>query len=162
VTPEGSRVKLSRDGIEKIEFLISTNLGENFRPLVKVASGGEISRIMLSIKNILRRLDPIETLIFDEIDAGIGGETAFAVGKKLKEISTDKQVLCITHLAQIASMGEHHYKVVKTEEANRTKTQIFALNEEERIREISRMLSGDQITDITIEHAKQFLESNLG
>lgn len=154
----GKKAKLSRDGIERVEFLISPNLGEDLKPLVKIASGGEISRIMLSIKNILRKIDPMLTLVFDEIDTGIGGETAFAVGKKLKEIAQNKQVICITHLAQIASMGTFHYKVEKIEEQNRTKTIIYSLDTEGRIKEISRMLSGENVTDISIQHAKQLLE----
>lgn len=157
---DGKRVKLSRDGIERLEFMLSPNLGEKPKPLMKIASGGELSRIMLSIKNILRKIDPIITLVFDEIDAGIGGETAFAVGKKLKEISKDKQVLCITHLAQIASMGDFQFKVDKMEEEGRTKTIIAKLTQEERIKEISRMLSGENLTDTSLEHAREFLKSN--
>lgn len=158
--PDGKKVRLSKDGIEKIEFLISSNLGEDFKPLAKVASGGEISRIMLSVKNILRKIDPILTLVFDEVDAGIGGETAFAVGKKLKEIAKDKQIICITHLAQIASMGLYQYKVEKFEEQGRTKTIIRSLSHDERIKEISRMLSGEQLSDLSLEHARAFLEQN--
>jgi len=158
VLDDGRKVKLSKDGIERIEFLISPNLGEELKPLIKIASGGEISRIMLSIKNILRKIDPMLTLVFDEIDSGIGGETAFAVGKKLKEISRDKQVICITHLAQIASMADFHYKVQKVEEHNRTKTIISPLQDDAKIMEISRMLSGDNITEITIQHAKELLK----
>ncbi|HCL56584.1 MAG TPA: DNA repair protein RecN [Spirochaetia bacterium] len=160
ILEDGRRVKISRDGIEKVEFLISPNLGEDLKPLIKIASGGELSRIMLSIKNILSKIDPILTLVFDEIDTGIGGETGFAVGKKLKEISFNKQVICITHLPQIASKGNYHYKVEKRENNERTITVIYALNEKQRIEEISRMLSGDSYTETSLQHAKEFLLNN--
>lgn len=155
---QGNTYKLSKDGIERVEFLISPNLGETAKPLNKIASGGELSRIMLSIKNILRKIDPIISLVFDEVDAGIGGKTALAVGEKLKEIAQDKQALCITHLPQIACMGDNHYKVEKIEENQRTKTIIYALSDDDRVEEISRMLSGDTLTDISLEHARQFLQ----
>ncbi len=151
------KVKVTDIGIDRVEFMISTNAGEELRPLKKVASGGELSRVMLAVKSILARLDNVSTLIFDEIDTGIGGGTAFNVGKKLKTISNDKQVLCITHLAQIASMGDANYKVHKFEENNRTKTSIKELTGEDMINEIARMIGGDSLGDKSVEYAKEMI-----
>ncbi len=154
---KGKKIKVTENGIDRVEFLISTNAGEELRQLKKVASGGELSRVMLAVKSILARLDNVSTLVFDEIDTGIGGETAYNVGKKLKSISKDKQVICITHLAQIASMGDSNFKVHKFEEQGRTKTSIKALSDEERINEIARMLGGDNMGGKSIEYAKEMI-----
>ncbi len=144
-------------GIDEIEFFISPNLGEKLKPLRKIASGGEMSRIMLSIKSILANVDEIPILVFDEIDMGIGGKTAEAVGKKLRKVSQDRQVLCITHLPQIAAYGDVHYLVNKRESGRRTRTEVKRLEPGERVKEIARMLGGEEITSLTRETATQLL-----
>ncbi|WP_053957135.1 DNA repair protein RecN [Inediibacterium massiliense] len=146
------------NGIDKIEFLISTNLGEEPKPLSKVASGGELSRMMLAFKTILAKSDNISTLIFDEIDTGISGRTANIVGEKLATISQTHQILCITHLPQIALMADHHFYIEKQVQNNMTITNIKKLSHEERITELGRLLGGTSLTDLTMEHAKEMLE----
>jgi len=146
-------------GIDRVEFFISPNVGEDPKPLAKIASGGELSRILLSIKKTLAQMQIIPTLIFDEVDAGIGGATAQVVGKKLKEVSAHQQVLCITHLPQIAGFGDTHYSVVKETRNDRTVTRVERLSLDERIMEIARMLGGETITETTLKHAKEMIES---
>ncbi|HOJ49306.1 MAG TPA: DNA repair protein RecN [Spirochaetota bacterium] len=155
---EGKKVRLSKNGVAAPIFLISTNKGEDFKHLNKIASGGEISRIMLALKSVLRMVDPVPIMVFDEIDAGIGGNTAFSVGEKLKQISSEKQVICITHLPQIASKADKHFKVEKIEKDGRTNTIIRELNGDEVVEEISRLLSGDKLKHVSIEHAKEFIK----
>lgn len=145
--------KFGANGLDKIEFMISTNIGEDKKPLSKIASGGEMSRIMLAIKNVLADVDKVEVMVFDEIDTGISGLAANSVGEKLKSISNKHQVLCVTHLANIAAKGSYNYYISKEVQENRTKTNIKRLTEEETIREIARIASGN-INEITIEHAK--------
>lgn len=142
-------------GMDKIEFRFSANVGEELASLVKVASGGEISRFMLAMKSIMANMDRIPTLIFDEIDTGIGGKTAENVGNKLKNLSHFHQVIAITHLPQIASKGKYHFSVRKEISNGRTKTNIDELNKTERIREIARMLGGEK--EITLKHAEELL-----
>jgi len=155
---DGRRVKPSARGIDVIEFLISLNPGEGPRPLAKIASGGEISRIMLSLKSIISGSDNIITMVFDEIDTGIGGATAIIVGGKLHNISKKCQVICITHLPQIAAFADSHFLIDKTVESGRTKIKISLLHQEDvRIKEISRMLSGMTENEISIKHALELL-----
>lgn len=142
-----------KNGLDKVEFLIKTNTGEDFKPLVKIASGGEMSRIMLAIKNVLANVDKVPVLIFDEIDTGISGVAANKVALKMKQIAKHHQVLCVTHLAPIAAMGDYNYYIHKSVENETTKTRIHQLEEEETIREIARIASGE-VTKITIEHAR--------
>jgi DNA repair protein RecN (Recombination protein N) len=149
---------LSPHGLDKVEFLFSANPGEPPRPLGKIASGGELSRVMLALKTILADFDSIPVLIFDEVDAGIGGKTAENVGKKLKVISTRHQVLCTTHLPQIASKGDSHLKIEKRQKNERVYVEVRELKGRERLDEIARMLSG-KITDVSIKHAKELIES---
>jgi len=151
-------IVISRYGIDKIEFLISTNPGEPLKPLSKVASGGEISRIMLAMKVLLAEIDNIPILIFDEIDTGISGKTANIVGEKLALISDTHQTICVTHLPQIAVMANYHLFIEKTLYKNKTITNIRILNYEERIEEISRLIGGNIITKLTIDNAKELLE----
>jgi len=155
VGPE--RVTLSADGIDAIEYLFSPNPGQSPKPLARIASGGELSRVMLAIKSILAREDQIPTLIFDEVDVGIGGKTAKIVGEKLRHIARSHQVFCITHLPQIASYGDQHYRIAKSVQANHTTTDIQPLNFNERIEEIARMSGGKEITDTTRKHAAEML-----
>jgi DNA repair protein RecN (Recombination protein N) len=155
-------------GIDEIEFRISPNVGEELRVMEKIASGGEISRLMLALKTVVgqarvargtrgaRRNDV--TFIFDEIDAGIGGRGAECVGQRLKRLARDGQVLCVTHLAQIACFADHHFYVEKSARANRTMTSVKPLaSEKERAEELARMLSGSQITDAVLKHAASML-----
>ncbi|MCL1833880.1 MAG: DNA repair protein RecN [Leptospirales bacterium] len=145
-------------GLDKIEFLLSANEGEDLRQLRKVASGGEMSRIMLAVKNVIQSADIVDTLIFDEVDAGISGKTAEIVGRKLKNLSKNRQVLLITHLPQIAAMSDSHYLVQKGKSEGRVTTVIKNLSEKEKVREVARMLAGAEITDISLQHAEELIE----
>lgn len=144
----------NKNGLDTVEFLIRTNIGEEAKPLVKIASGGEMSRIMLAIKNVLSNVDIVPVLVFDEIDTGISGIAAKSVGEKLKSISEKHQVLCVTHLASIAAKGNYNYFISKDVKDNKTKTNVILLNEEEAIKEIARIASGE-ITEISLQHAKE-------
>ncbi len=143
-------------GMDEIEFLMSMNPGEPLKPVKQIASGGEISRIMLALKSVLADVDSVGCLIFDEIDSGIGGEVALSIGEHLKELSKNKQILSITHLASIASCGVNHLKVKKSNNGSKTVTEVIKLNGEERVREIARMLSGD-CNEASMNHAKELL-----
>ena len=145
-------------GNDDIEFLVSFNLGEDMNPLYKVASGGEMSRFMLGFKSILADVDKIESLIFDEIDTGISGRAAQTVGEKLSAISKNKQIICITHLPQIASFADEHYYIEKNVDKERTFTSITKLDREFKKNEIARLISGSRITEKTVEHADEILE----
>jgi DNA repair protein RecN (Recombination protein N) len=153
---------LYEKGMDDLEFLISPNPGEELRPLSRIASGGELSRIILAIKRIIAQEEEVSTLIFDEVDAGIGGATAEVVGKKLKEISRKHQVLCITHLPQIACFADIHYSIAKEMRKGRTVTFLKRLEGEERVEELSRMLGGREITIKTREHAREMLSAAQG
>jgi DNA repair protein RecN (Recombination protein N) len=152
---EAGKVVYSATGKDKVEFLISPNLGEPFRRLAQIVSGGEMSRIMLALKNVLS--DPINTLIFDEVDVGIGGEVALAVGERLKRLAAGKQVLCITHLATIAVRADNHIKVEKRTESGRTVTRVDSVSGDARREEIARMLAGDRTGDTSLRHAEELL-----
>ncbi len=154
-----SEKEVDETGIDQVEFLISTNPGEEVKPLRKVASGGELSRIMLALKTVLSEIDDIPTLIFDEIDVGIGGRIAEAVGKKLSSIARRRQVITITHLPQIAVYGEKHFVVQKKTLDHRTVTDVRELQGEERVKEIARMLAGERITESSIVHARELLKN---
>lgn len=145
-------------GWDKVEFLISANPGEPLKPLRNIASGGEISRVMLALKSVLAETDDIQSLIFDEVDAGIGGEVALSVAEHLAGIARHKQVLCITHLASIAVRADNHMKVEKEVRGSRTLTSIRQVTGEERSVEISRMLSGDSRGEVSLIHARELLE----
>ncbi len=147
----------SENGMDSVEILISTNKGEPLKPLAKTASGGEMSRIMLAIKNIISSYDRIPTLIFDEIDNGISGITASIVGQKLKEIAQSHQIICITHLPQIAACGKHSYRIFKQSNKEKTFTTVEALTEEEKVREIARLLGGSTITETTLQSARELI-----
>jgi DNA repair protein RecN (Recombination protein N) len=144
-------------GYDAISFLISPNPGEPLKPLKEIASGGEVSRIMLAIKTVLAEADSIGCLIFDEVDAGIGGEAAVVVGDYLQNLSRSKQVLVITHLASLAARGDQHFRVEKIVEGNRTRTDIKSIKDEERIKEIARMLSGEPEGKVSLIHAEELL-----
>lgn len=144
----------NKDGTDEIEFMITTNKGEDFKPLIKTASGGEMSRIMLAIKTVLSDVDEVPILIFDEIDTGISGKAGNAVGEKLKTISKNHQVIIVTHLASIAAKGDSNYYIYKEVEGNNTKTRIKNLNEKELIEEIARIASGI-VSEISLKHAME-------
>ena len=144
----------TKTGLDEIEFMICTNAGEGMKPLAKIASGGEMARIMLAIKHVLADIDEVDTLIFDEIDTGISGKASQAVGEKMKAISKKHQVICITHLPAIAAKGDYNYYIHKTTKENKTYTNIKILNEEETIEEIARISSGE-VTEIAKAHAKE-------
>ena len=146
------------DGMDRVEFLIGPNAGESPKPLVRIASGGEVSRIMLALKIALTKADPVPILIFDEIDAGVGGKTAAKVGAKLAYLSQGHQVIAITHLPQIAAFADSHYHVSKNKKADRTITTVKGLDKAGRLNELARMLSGIGISDITRSHANELLE----
>lgn len=145
-------------GWDDVEFMISTNPGEALRPLAMVASGGELSRVMLGLKTVLADKDAVETLIFDEIDAGISGKTAWKVSEKLGMLSKKRQVICITHLPQIAAMADTHFYIEKNVRKGMTRTTISPLAEEERISEIARMLGGDEISEAALENARELIK----
>ncbi len=145
-------------GIDDVEFYLATNAGEALKPLNRIASGGELSRIMLAMKKVLAKTGSVGTIIFDEVDSGIGGATAEDVGRKLKDVSKHHQILCITHLPQIACFGDRHYRVVKAVSDARTITLVDVLSREERLDEIARMLGGAEMTKKTREHAREMLE----
>jgi len=153
----GDAVAFDATGIDQVVYRLAPNAGEPARPLAKIASGGELSRIMLALKTILVEGDPIPTLVFDEVDAGIGGAVAEEVGKKLRKIASRRQVFCITHLAQIASMAMSHYGVSKAVKKDRTSTEVRLLDRKERVDEIARMLGGKTITDATVRHAEEMI-----
>lgn len=144
----------NKNGLDKVEFFIKTNTGEDFKPLIKIASGGEMSRIMLAIKHVLANIDKVPVLIFDEIDTGISGIAANKVAEKMKQIAGSHQVLCVTHLAPIAAKGDYNYYISKSVVNETTKTSVNKLNEEEVLREIARIASGE-VNEVTLEHAKQ-------
>jgi DNA repair protein RecN (Recombination protein N) len=152
----------SPDGTDAVEFLVSANVGEEPRPLNKVASGGEISRIALAVKTCLTggKSANVRTLVFDEVDAGVGGSAAEGVGRRLKKLSSSNQVLCVTHLPQIAGFADHHYRVEKLESRGRTVAAIEELQGEARTREIGRMLSGQKLTEEALRNAEQLIRSS--
>ncbi|MES0349314.1 MAG: DNA repair protein RecN [Desulfobacteria bacterium] len=144
-------------GVDRIDFLIAPNVGEDLRPLAQIASGGELSRIVLALKGILATKESVETLIFDEVDAGIGGGVAEVVGKKLQSLSHFHQVICISHLPQIAQFGMHHFKVAKRVYRGRTRTSMTPLEGDERVKELARMLGGVKVTKKTLDHAREMM-----
>jgi DNA repair protein RecN (Recombination protein N) len=150
---------LSIEGLDRVEFLISPNVGEKVKPLAKIASGGELSRIMLAMKGILARIGGRQVLIFDEVDSGIGGAVAEVVGRKLRELSKHHQVICVTHLPQIACFAESHYHVKKEVKTGRTITLVDRLEKEAVVEEIARMLGGMKVTEKTRAHAKEMIEN---
>jgi DNA repair protein RecN (Recombination protein N) len=156
-TEETGEYRIGPSGMDRVEFLFSANAGEPLKPLAKIASGGELSRVMLSLKNILAEVDHVPVLIFDEVDAGIGGKTAEVVGRKLLGISENHQLLCITHLPQIASLATHHLRIEKIQGHDRVHVRVHELRGAERQDEIARMLSGT-ITEISRRHAEELLE----
>lgn len=154
---EFSETELGPDGMDGLRFLISANLGEALKPLAKVASGGELARIMLAMKNVMAEHDSVPTLIFDEVDAGVSGRAAQKVAEKLRQVAGGRQVLCVTHLPQIAALAEHHLLISKSERQGRTYTEVTALDRQGRVRELARMIGGAVITETTLRSAEEML-----
>ena len=150
---------LTETGLDRATFLIAPNIGETLKPLASIASGGELSRVVLAMKVILAETDSVETVVFDEVDAGIGGSVAEVVGKKLSHLADHHQVICITHLPQIAKFANQHFCISKSVSDGRTSTSINPLNEKARLKEIARMLGGVEITQATLDHAREMLET---
>lgn len=147
----------TRNGLDQVEFLISANPGEPLRPLAKIASGGEMSRIMLAMKSIFARVDRIPVLVFDEVDTGVSGRAAQAIAEKMSELSQYCQVFSITHLPQVACMADSHYLILKTIQADRTFTSVDDVRDSERVRELARMLGGVEVTEKTLDHAREMI-----
>ncbi len=154
-----NRKQFDETGADEIYFLISANAGEEPKPLSKIASGGELSRMMLAIKNVLASKDNVQTLIFDEVDTGVSGRAAQKIGIKLKEVSKNRQVLCVTHLAQIACFADNHFLISKSESDNKTYTKVKPLNNDGRIRELARIIGGIEATQLSLDAAAEMIEN---
>ncbi|OGD14809.1 DNA repair protein RecN [Candidatus Atribacteria bacterium RBG_19FT_COMBO_35_14] len=155
---DGKKYKIGPKGIDDIEFMISPNVGERLRPLARIVSGGEVSRIMLALKSILSEVDQVPTLIFDEIDSGVGARLGEVIAQKLKALSGKRQVICVTHLPQIACKAERHFYIEKYILNNQTGIRLKKMEGEERVKEIARMLDGSQMSEIAIRHAQKMLD----
>ena len=149
---------LNETGMDQVAFYLSTNLGEDLKPLVKVASGGELSRILLALKAIFSREKEMTSIVFDEVDTGVSGRVAQAIAEKIAKIARHSQVLCITHLPQVAAQADYQYFISKEVQDGRTQTSITQLDDQMRVHEIARMLSGSEITALTMEHATELLQ----
>ncbi|MBQ9914065.1 MAG: DNA repair protein RecN [Clostridia bacterium] len=147
----------TENGMDEVEFLFSANAGQEMRPLIKIASGGELSRVMLAIRCVLSDCDSVETMIFDEIDTGVSGRAAHKIAKKMHELSACKQVLCVTHLAQIAAYADNHLYIEKKRDEDTTYTVVTSLDSDEKIKEIARIIGGDIITETTLDSAKELI-----
>ena len=155
-------VKYGDKGYDQIEFFLSANPGEPPKPLTKIASGGEVSRIMLAIKSVLKKSDPVETLVFDEIDSGLSGQSADKVAEALLKLSKDKQVICITHLPQIALRANHHLYIHKKTINERTSVNVIYLDDKEKIKAIAELFSGESVTAESLSSTKKFMDQPLG
>ncbi|MEW6457310.1 MAG: DNA repair protein RecN [Acidobacteriota bacterium] len=160
ITKDLSEIKSGENGLDEVEFFISPNVGEDPRPLRKIASGGELSRIMLALKSLGKEMEESKTLIFDEIDSGIGGKVAEIVGERLKKLANFNQVICVTHLPQIASFAENHFRIEKKIERGRTLTEVEKLGRKERIKEIARLMVGSNITELSLKNAEEMIRKN--
>jgi len=158
-SPVGGESGLNADGMDAVRFLMSANVGEDLRPIQKIASGGELARIMLALKNVLAQDDDVGTLVFDEVDTGVSGRAAQKVAEKLAQVSRHKQVLCVTHLPQIAAMADVHFSVEKGEQAGRTFTQVAELDRERRMAELARLTSGEHIGRSALDSAGELLDA---
>ena len=150
--------KYGSDGCDNVEFMISANPGESLKPLAKIASGGEMSRIMLAIKSVLSDSDKVETMIFDEIDTGVSGRAAQKIAEKMGMLAKKRQILCITHLAQIAAMADRHYIIEKNSDEGSTRTTVRPIEGEERIQELARIIGGVVVTELTLSAAREMLD----
>ena len=157
---DGELCRAGADGAEEAEFVIAPNLGEPLKPLARIASGGEISRVMLAIKSVLASYDPVAVMVFDEIDQGVSGRISEAVAERMRELSRLRQIIAITHLPQIAAFGDRHVSVSKRERAGRTTTQATVLSQEDRVRAMAQLLGGAEVTDTALEHARDLLRAS--
>jgi DNA repair protein RecN (Recombination protein N) len=157
---DGARWRADERGIDRAEFLLSANPGVEPRPLARVASGGELSRVMLALKSALAEVDRVPTLVFDEVDIGIGGRTARTVGERLRALAAGRQVFCVTHLPQIASLAHVQYTVGKRVAGGRTRVRVERLEGAERVAEVARMLGGRAVTEATLRHAEELLRGD--
>ena len=146
---------MDETGADEVQFLMSANVGEDLKPIQKIASGGELARIMLALKNVLAENETVTTLVFDEVDTGVSGRAAQKVARKMADVGQHKQVLCVTHLPQIAAMADSHYLIAKHERDGRTYTQVTELDREGRRRELARLHGGDFVTDTTLASAEE-------
>jgi DNA repair protein RecN (Recombination protein N) len=158
LSPRADLEEWTAGGSDQVQYLVRTNRGETSRPIGRVASGGELSRLMLAIRRVISDKGGIGVYLFDEVDSGVGGQTAFEVGRKLKSVARFNQVICITHIPQVASFGDHHLTVRKMVTGKRTVTQVVPLNTPERKQEIARMLGGPQLTKKSLENAAELME----
>jgi DNA repair protein RecN (Recombination protein N) len=158
ITVGDTVVGISHSGIDRVEFLLAANPGEVPRPLRRVASGGELSRVLLALRSALAGHSPPPVMIFDEIDAGVGGRTGHVIGEKLKALASRSQVLCVTHLPQIAAFADHHFSIRKTTDRGRTRALVERLEGEARVEEVARMLGGPRITETARRHAHEMLK----
>lgn len=158
ITDSEGEQKFTADGCDRVEFLISANPGETLKPLSKIASGGEMSRIMLAIKSVLSDTDAVETMIFDEIDTGVSGRAAQKIAEKMGMLAKKRQLLCITHLAQLAAMADYHYLIEKNSDGDSTRTTVRAIDGEERQNELARIIGGVKVTELTLGAAKEMLD----
>ncbi len=156
-TPKGGEAGMDETGLDEVQFLMSANLGEALKPIQKVASGGELARIMLALKNVLAEGDQIGTLVFDEVDTGVSGRAAQKVAEKMAQVARGKQVLCVTHLPQIAAMADTHFSVQKGEREGRTYTRLERLDRSQRREELARLIGGASITPSLLESAEELL-----
>ncbi|EUJ64365.1 hypothetical protein [Listeria fleischmannii] len=152
-----AKEEFSETGGDEVAFYISTNPGEPAKPMTKIASGGELSRMMLALKTIFSKHQGITSIIFDEVDTGVSGRVAQAIAEKIYAVSVGSQVLCITHLPQVAAMADHHYYITKQVENERTSTNVKILKEDEKSLEISRMIAGTEVTELAKQHAEEML-----
>ena len=156
-----SQGKLTPSGMDRAEFLISANPGEPPKPIAQIASGGELSRLMLALKAVLAECDSVPTLIFDEIDTGVSGKAAQKIGRKLKELSVHHQVICVTHLAQLATQATHHLLIEKHSTDSSTRTSVTVLDDKARIMEIARIMGGDDSSALLLQTAEEALRSSV-
>ena len=154
----GDEISYNENGCDEVEFMISTNPGESLKPMAKIASGGELSRIMLAVKSVLADTDTADTMIFDEIDTGVSGRAAQKIAEKIYRLAEKKQIFSITHLAQIAGMADNHYLIKKSSTDEKTSTSVTLLDREHRIEELARIIGGVTVTDLTLQNAKEMLE----
>lgn len=157
-SPKGGSWGMDETGADQVQFLMSANVGEDLKPIQKVASGGELARIMLAMKNVLAENDDIATLIFDEVDTGVSGRAAQKVAEKMAQVARHKQVLCVTHLPQLAAMADVHFRVEKGESGGRTFTALTVLDREERCRELARLVGGASVTEALMKGARELLD----
>ena len=158
-SPNAAEYGMDATGMDEVQFLMSANVGEALKPIQKIASGGELARIMLALKNVLAERDHVPTLIFDEVDTGVSGRAAQRVAEKLRALSRTKQILCVTHLPQIAALADTHFRIAKAEHDGRTFTSVTPLDFEGRKAELARIIGGASITPTTLQSAAEMLES---